>query len=83
MPPFRYARRCPRGVFGEISVRKKGGCKWDIVYGTGSCGNCCFFDASLLVDSVSTVNLETVLSSNLTDLNFGMKQYLGFFLLRF
>ncbi|NQE52732.1 hypothetical protein C5S29_03995 [ANME-1 cluster archaeon GoMg3.2] len=42
-----------------------------------------FSDASLLVDSVSTVNLETVLSSNLTDLNFGMKQYLGFFLLRF
>lgn len=44
-----------------------------------------FLDASLLVDSVSTVNLEAppVLSSNLTDLKFDIKQYLGFFLLRF
>ena len=73
-----------QGIWRD-SCKKKGGggCKWDTVYGAGSCGNCCFFDASLLVDSVSTVNLETVLSSNLTDLNFGMKQYLGFFLLRF
>ena len=54
------------------------------MYGAGSCGNCCFFDVSLLVDSVSKDHeAPPVLSSNLTDLKFDMKQYLGFFLLRF